>query len=144
MQRTETDHAHLARAVELAQRGLGRVSPNPVVGAVIVRADVVLGEGWHEEHGGPHAAVNAILAPPRPGAPRGSPATTGGRRPHRGPPQAAPGPGGSGPPPADDPQLPAPTNALPRQPRRVVFDSTARLPLASRLVSGTADVPLVV
>jgi diaminohydroxyphosphoribosylaminopyrimidine deaminase/5-amino-6-(5-phosphoribosylamino)uracil reductase len=62
MQRTETDHAHLARAVELAQRGLGRVSPNPVVGAVIVRDDVVLGEGWHEEYGGPHAEVNAIRA----------------------------------------------------------------------------------
>lgn len=62
MQRTETDHAHLARAVELAQRGLGRVSPNPLVGAVIVRDDVVLGEGWHEEYGGPHAEVNAISA----------------------------------------------------------------------------------
>jgi diaminohydroxyphosphoribosylaminopyrimidine deaminase/5-amino-6-(5-phosphoribosylamino)uracil reductase len=62
VQRTETDHAHLARAIELAQNGLGRVSPNPVVGAVIVRDSEVLGEGWHDEYGGPHAEVNAIAA----------------------------------------------------------------------------------
>jgi diaminohydroxyphosphoribosylaminopyrimidine deaminase / 5-amino-6-(5-phosphoribosylamino)uracil reductase len=60
VQRTKTDHAHLARAIELAERGRGRVSPNPVVGAVIVRDDVVLAEGWHEELGGPHAEVAAI------------------------------------------------------------------------------------
>src|SRR5882757_9071195 len=62
MQRTETDHEHLARAIELAQNGLGRVHPNPVVGAVIVRDGVVLGEGWHDEYGGPHAEVAAIAA----------------------------------------------------------------------------------
>jgi diaminohydroxyphosphoribosylaminopyrimidine deaminase / 5-amino-6-(5-phosphoribosylamino)uracil reductase len=62
MQRTETDHAHLARAIELAQKGLGKVSPNPVVGAVVVKDEVVLGEGWHEEYGGPHAEVNALAA----------------------------------------------------------------------------------
>jgi diaminohydroxyphosphoribosylaminopyrimidine deaminase/5-amino-6-(5-phosphoribosylamino)uracil reductase len=62
VQRTETDHDHLARAIELAERGVGRVSPNPVVGAVIVRDGEVLGEGWHEEFGGPHAEVNAIRA----------------------------------------------------------------------------------
>ncbi|HEX8083234.1 MAG TPA: bifunctional diaminohydroxyphosphoribosylaminopyrimidine deaminase/5-amino-6-(5-phosphoribosylamino)uracil reductase RibD [Solirubrobacteraceae bacterium] len=60
--RTETDRLHLARAVELAERGYGRVSPNPVVGAVLVRDGVVLGEGWHDELGGPHAEVNAIAA----------------------------------------------------------------------------------
>ncbi|HEV3001788.1 MAG TPA: bifunctional diaminohydroxyphosphoribosylaminopyrimidine deaminase/5-amino-6-(5-phosphoribosylamino)uracil reductase RibD [Solirubrobacteraceae bacterium] len=60
--RTETDRLHLERAVELAQRGTGRVSPNPVVGAVLVRDGVVLGEGWHDELGGPHAEVNAIAA----------------------------------------------------------------------------------
>jgi diaminohydroxyphosphoribosylaminopyrimidine deaminase / 5-amino-6-(5-phosphoribosylamino)uracil reductase len=58
--RTDTDRAHMARAIELAQRGLGTVSPNPVVGAVIVRDGDVLGEGWHGEYGGPHAEVNAI------------------------------------------------------------------------------------
>jgi diaminohydroxyphosphoribosylaminopyrimidine deaminase/5-amino-6-(5-phosphoribosylamino)uracil reductase len=62
VQRTATDHDHLARAVELAERGVGRVSPNPVVGAVIARDGEVLGEGWHEEYGGPHAEVNAIRA----------------------------------------------------------------------------------
>jgi len=62
VQRTETDHQHLARAVELAQRGLGRVHPNPVVGAVLVRDDAVLGEGWHETFGGPHAEVQALAA----------------------------------------------------------------------------------
>jgi len=62
VQRTETDHDHLARAIELAERGVGRVSPNPLVGAVIVRDGEVLGEGWHDEYGGPHAEVNAISA----------------------------------------------------------------------------------
>lgn len=59
---TETDHLHLARAVDLARRGIGRVTPNPNVGAVVVRDDVVVGEGWHEEYGGPHAEVNALRA----------------------------------------------------------------------------------
>ncbi len=60
--RTETDREHLARAIELARRGTGRVSPNPLVGAVIVRDGEVLGEGWHAEFGGPHAEVAAIAA----------------------------------------------------------------------------------
>lgn len=62
MPQTQTDHAFLDRAIELAQRGLGRVNPNPVVGAVVVRDGEVLGEGWHDEFGGPHAEVNAIRA----------------------------------------------------------------------------------
>ncbi len=57
-----TDRAHLARAIELAERGEGRVSPNPMVGAVIARDGEVIGEGFHEECGGPHAEVNAIAA----------------------------------------------------------------------------------
>ena len=48
MQRTDTDHLHLARAIELAERGRGQVSPNPLVGAVLVRDGEVLGEGWHD------------------------------------------------------------------------------------------------
>jgi diaminohydroxyphosphoribosylaminopyrimidine deaminase/5-amino-6-(5-phosphoribosylamino)uracil reductase len=60
--RTFADHLHLERAIELAERGAGRVSPNPVVGAVVVRDGTVLGEGWHDEYGGPHAEVNAIAA----------------------------------------------------------------------------------
>src|SRR4051812_30778826 len=60
--RTETDREHLERAIELAQRGLGRVSPNPMVGAVVARDGVVVGEGWHEQFGGSHAEVNALRA----------------------------------------------------------------------------------
>jgi diaminohydroxyphosphoribosylaminopyrimidine deaminase/5-amino-6-(5-phosphoribosylamino)uracil reductase len=59
---TDTDRAHLARAIELARRGVGTVKPNPVVGAVVARDGEVLGEGWHEEFGGLHAEVNAIEA----------------------------------------------------------------------------------
>jgi diaminohydroxyphosphoribosylaminopyrimidine deaminase/5-amino-6-(5-phosphoribosylamino)uracil reductase len=59
---TDTDKAHLARAIELAGRGLGAVKPNPVVGAVVARDGEILGEGWHEEFGGLHAEVNAIEA----------------------------------------------------------------------------------
>jgi diaminohydroxyphosphoribosylaminopyrimidine deaminase / 5-amino-6-(5-phosphoribosylamino)uracil reductase len=60
LQQTATDHQHLARAIELAERGNGRVHPNPVVGAVVVKDGAVVGEGWHAEYGGPHAEVNAI------------------------------------------------------------------------------------
>jgi diaminohydroxyphosphoribosylaminopyrimidine deaminase/5-amino-6-(5-phosphoribosylamino)uracil reductase len=62
MLRTTTDHEHLSRTLELAQRGQGNVHPNPVVGAVVVRDGQVLGEGWHAQYGGPHAEVNAIAA----------------------------------------------------------------------------------
>jgi diaminohydroxyphosphoribosylaminopyrimidine deaminase / 5-amino-6-(5-phosphoribosylamino)uracil reductase len=59
---TDTDRAHLERAIELAGNGLGAVKPNPVVGAVVARDGEVLGEGWHEQFGGVHAEVNAIEA----------------------------------------------------------------------------------
>src|SRR6476659_7791208 len=59
---TDTDRIHLGRAIELAQRGVGAVRPNPVVGAVVARDSAVLGEGWHREFGGPHAEVDAIAA----------------------------------------------------------------------------------
>jgi diaminohydroxyphosphoribosylaminopyrimidine deaminase/5-amino-6-(5-phosphoribosylamino)uracil reductase len=52
----------LERALELAERGRGTTHPNPMVGAVLVRDGEVVGEGWHERHGGPHAEVNAIAA----------------------------------------------------------------------------------
>jgi diaminohydroxyphosphoribosylaminopyrimidine deaminase/5-amino-6-(5-phosphoribosylamino)uracil reductase len=52
----------LERALELAERGRGTTYPNPVVGAVLVRDGEVVGEGWHERKGGPHAEVNAIAA----------------------------------------------------------------------------------
>lgn len=50
----------MRRAIELAYLGLGKVSPNPMVGCVIVRDGKIIGEGWHQEYGGPHAEVNAI------------------------------------------------------------------------------------
>jgi len=59
-QLTATDRGHLARALELAERGRGRVSPNPLVGAVVVRDGEVIGEGWHAELGGPHAERAAL------------------------------------------------------------------------------------
>jgi diaminohydroxyphosphoribosylaminopyrimidine deaminase/5-amino-6-(5-phosphoribosylamino)uracil reductase len=59
---TDTDKAHLDRAIELARNGAGAVRPNPVVGAVIACDGEVLGEGWHEEFGAAHAEVNAIEA----------------------------------------------------------------------------------
>jgi diaminohydroxyphosphoribosylaminopyrimidine deaminase / 5-amino-6-(5-phosphoribosylamino)uracil reductase len=52
----------LERALELAERGRGTTHPNPVVGAVVVRDDEVVGEGWHERKGGPHAEVVALEA----------------------------------------------------------------------------------
>ncbi len=57
---TESDSRHLERAIELAELGGNRVSPNPQVGAVIVRDGKVVGEGFHRELGGAHAEVEAI------------------------------------------------------------------------------------
>lgn len=51
---------YMERALELAEKGVGRVNPNPLVGAVIVKEDRILSEGWHEQFGGPHAEVNAF------------------------------------------------------------------------------------
>jgi diaminohydroxyphosphoribosylaminopyrimidine deaminase / 5-amino-6-(5-phosphoribosylamino)uracil reductase len=59
-QLTGTDQAHLRRALELAEGGRGRVSPNPLVGAVVVRDGEVLGEGFHAELGGLHAERAAL------------------------------------------------------------------------------------
>ena len=59
-QLTNTDRAHLRRALELAEGGRGRVSPNPLVGAVIVRDAEVIGQGFHAELGGLHAERAAL------------------------------------------------------------------------------------
>jgi diaminohydroxyphosphoribosylaminopyrimidine deaminase/5-amino-6-(5-phosphoribosylamino)uracil reductase len=59
-QLTDTDRAHLKRALELAEGGRGKVSPNPLVGAVIVRSGEVIGEGFHAELGGLHAERAAL------------------------------------------------------------------------------------
>lgn len=57
---TDEDRRFLDRARELAHRGRGHVLPNPMVGCVLVREHVVVGEGWHERYGSAHAEVNAI------------------------------------------------------------------------------------
>lgn len=59
-QLTGTDQAHLRRALELAEGGRGRVSPNPLVGAVLVQSGKVIGEGFHAELGGLHAERAAL------------------------------------------------------------------------------------
>lgn len=55
-----TAEEYMKRALELAERGRGRTSPNPVVGAVIVRDGVIIGEGWHQKCGENHAEINAF------------------------------------------------------------------------------------
>jgi diaminohydroxyphosphoribosylaminopyrimidine deaminase / 5-amino-6-(5-phosphoribosylamino)uracil reductase len=57
---TDTDRRLMARALELAARGLGRVEPNPMVGAVVAQGDAPIAEGWHAAFGGPHAEVVAL------------------------------------------------------------------------------------
>lgn len=52
--------AYMSHALNLASRGIGRTSPNPVVGAVIVRDGQIVGEGWHMRAGTPHAEIHAI------------------------------------------------------------------------------------
>ena len=59
---TDTDILHLRRAIEIAQQGRGAVSPNPLVGAVIVRDGRVLGEGYHAAYGQAHAERDALAA----------------------------------------------------------------------------------
>jgi len=60
---SDADDARLMRrALALAARGWGRTSPNPLVGCVLARDGEVVGEGWHEELGGPHAEVHALRA----------------------------------------------------------------------------------
>lgn len=59
---TAADHAHMARALRLAERGLYTTAPNPRVGCVVVKEGRVVGEGWHVRAGEPHAEVHALRA----------------------------------------------------------------------------------
>jgi diaminohydroxyphosphoribosylaminopyrimidine deaminase/5-amino-6-(5-phosphoribosylamino)uracil reductase len=59
---TDTDRTHMARALELAERGLYTTTPNPRVGCVIVRDGAVVGEGWHARTGEAHAETIALQA----------------------------------------------------------------------------------
>ncbi len=54
------DAFYMQQALELSKKGMGFVNPNPLVGAVVVKENRVIGKGWHEFFGGPHAEVNAI------------------------------------------------------------------------------------
>ncbi len=56
------DHAAMARALRLAERGLNTTTPNPRVGCVLMRDGQVVGEGWHEKAGEPHAEAHALRA----------------------------------------------------------------------------------
>lgn len=56
------DASWMARALQLAGRGMNTTSPNPRVGCVLVKAGAVIGEGWHERAGEPHAEVHALRA----------------------------------------------------------------------------------
>ncbi|MCH4240132.1 MAG: bifunctional diaminohydroxyphosphoribosylaminopyrimidine deaminase/5-amino-6-(5-phosphoribosylamino)uracil reductase RibD, partial [Oscillospiraceae bacterium] len=55
-----TDEAYMHMALELAQKGCGRVNPNPMVGAVIVKGGRIIGQGYHQQYGGLHAERNAL------------------------------------------------------------------------------------
>jgi diaminohydroxyphosphoribosylaminopyrimidine deaminase / 5-amino-6-(5-phosphoribosylamino)uracil reductase len=56
------EEIYMRRAMELAQKGLGSVSPNPMVGCVIVHDGIIIGEGYHQQYGCPHAEPNAIAS----------------------------------------------------------------------------------
>jgi diaminohydroxyphosphoribosylaminopyrimidine deaminase/5-amino-6-(5-phosphoribosylamino)uracil reductase len=60
----QTDAFFMQRCIELAQLGKGNVSPNPMVGAVLVYENTIIGEGWHQQYGGPHAEVNCLASVP--------------------------------------------------------------------------------
>lgn len=56
----EIDQFYMQRAIDLARKGLGKVNPNPLVGAVIVKNGIIIGEGYHEKYGEPHAERIAL------------------------------------------------------------------------------------
>jgi diaminohydroxyphosphoribosylaminopyrimidine deaminase/5-amino-6-(5-phosphoribosylamino)uracil reductase len=58
---SKLDHAMMRRALALAEKGMYTATPNPRVGCVIVKGDEVVGEGWHEKTGGPHAEARALV-----------------------------------------------------------------------------------
>jgi diaminohydroxyphosphoribosylaminopyrimidine deaminase/5-amino-6-(5-phosphoribosylamino)uracil reductase len=56
----QLDIHYMKRALRLAKKGQGKVSPNPLVGAVVVKNNQIIGEGYHQKYGDPHAEINAI------------------------------------------------------------------------------------
>jgi diaminohydroxyphosphoribosylaminopyrimidine deaminase / 5-amino-6-(5-phosphoribosylamino)uracil reductase len=82
------DVRYMRLALRLASKGLGRTSPNPAVGSVLVRNETVLSTGWHRRAGGPHAEIEALTALPSLGLAAGAtlyvtlePCSTQGRTP---------------------------------------------------------------
>src|SRR5688500_1160390 len=59
-QTTKTQNDCMRVALRLARRGYGTTSPNPMVGAVLVKNGKIIGRGWHQRAGGPHAEIAAI------------------------------------------------------------------------------------
>jgi len=59
---SDLDHAMMRRALALAEKGLFTATPNPRVGCVLAQGERVVGEGWHEKAGAPHAEVRALAA----------------------------------------------------------------------------------
>ncbi|MCK5263384.1 MAG: bifunctional diaminohydroxyphosphoribosylaminopyrimidine deaminase/5-amino-6-(5-phosphoribosylamino)uracil reductase RibD, partial [Gammaproteobacteria bacterium] len=57
---SDQDHAFMQRAIRLAQKGLYSTDPNPRVGCVLVKDNKIVGEGWHQKAGEPHAEVLAL------------------------------------------------------------------------------------
>jgi len=58
----DRDIKYMRRAIVLAKKGFGKTSPNPMVGAVLVKNGCIMGEGWHKKAGTPHAEINAIVS----------------------------------------------------------------------------------
>src|SRR4030065_507294 len=54
------DEKFMEMALRLARRGICSVEPNPAVGAIIIKANQIIGRGWHKRFGGPHAEINAL------------------------------------------------------------------------------------
>src|SRR5579864_1119440 len=85
---SSADVRYMQLALRLASKGLGKTSPNPAVGSVLVRDGTVLSTGWHRQAGGPHAEIEALSALPDPGLAAGAvlyvtlePCSTHGRTP---------------------------------------------------------------
>jgi diaminohydroxyphosphoribosylaminopyrimidine deaminase/5-amino-6-(5-phosphoribosylamino)uracil reductase len=57
-----TKEQYMKLTINLAKRGIGKTSPNPLVGAVVVKNDQIIGKGYHKKYGEPHAEVNALIA----------------------------------------------------------------------------------
>ena len=55
-----TDESYIKLAIEIAKKGMGYVSPNPLVGCVIIKDERIIGAGFHEKYGENHAEINAI------------------------------------------------------------------------------------